>query len=136
MMNQTKGEVAAQKYQQENMPVPPPGTDPNAVPGVAPAPAVAAPPAGTAPAQDPSQKPPWMERRDQRSKLLVAAKRSLYGGRSTITEKEMFAGKNRESEKRAEAKLEQVLKNDKVFANRLLEISSLLQDIRSMTGKR
>ena len=148
MLNQTKGQVEAQKYQQENLPQPPMG-DPAAMgvgaPGVpAPGAPVGAPAPGAAPVApvppwvDPNapMKQPWVERRSMNNRLLVAAKRSLYGGHSVITEKEMFAGKNRESEKRAEAKLEQVLKNDRAFAARLLEIGSLLQDIRSIQSKR
>lgn len=59
-------------------------------------------------------------------------RRNTWKG-SRITERELFAGGNRESEKRAEDKLAALLKNDKQFAARLNEIGAMLHDVRDLT---
>lgn len=52
-----------------------------------------------------------------------------------ISEKELFAG-SRESEKRAEDKLNQLLKSDKQLANRIEEMRGMLSDLKAVSGGR
>jgi hypothetical protein len=52
-----------------------------------------------------------------------------------ITERQLMTG-DRDAEKRAEAKLEALLKNDKAFAHRLNELSGMLNEIRAAARKR
>lgn len=51
-----------------------------------------------------------------------------------ITERELFAG-DREGEKRAEMKLNQLLKNDVRLAAKLADVSTMLHDIRAIRAK-
>jgi hypothetical protein len=52
-----------------------------------------------------------------------------------ISEKELFTG-SRESEKRAEDKLNQLLKSDKQLANRIEEMRGMLSDLKAVSGGR
>ena len=52
-----------------------------------------------------------------------------------ISEKELFAG-SRESEKRAEEKLNQLLKSDKALGNRIEEMRGMLSDLKAVSGGR
>lgn len=62
--------------------------------------------------------------------------RVLNGRRSQrITEKELFRG-DREAEKRAEGKIEQLLKNDQRLSKDLRNLQSLLKDIHAVAGRR
>jgi hypothetical protein len=153
-VNQVKAELAAQKYQQENAP-PQPMPDPNAVAG-APAPEAGAPPGqeqtppdGVQPAEDtsapaPAPAPAPSDGTDPRTKRLTAYRNKKYPlnqgrkspRRGIITEEELFEGSHKENDKRAMDKLELLLKNDKALAVRLLEVRSLLDDLRSVRGGR
>lgn len=152
-MNQAKAEVATQKYMAEN--APPPPVDPNA-PGAPQPGAEGAPPGQEIPPQDgvqpaegaapaapasPAAAAPAAPVADRKQKVLnyrakkfplVQSRRSPRRG--AITEEELFSGSNKEKEKRAMDKLEQLLKNDKALAMRLLEVRSLLDDVRSIRG--
>lgn len=52
-----------------------------------------------------------------------------------ISEKELFAG-SREAEKRAEEKLNQLLKSDKALGNRIEEMRGMLSDLKAVSGGR
>jgi intein/homing endonuclease len=151
-MNQTKAEIAAQKYQQEHAPAPPPDQAPGQA---APPPDQEQPQAdqeGDLPPADGVQlapdtvaadaPPPPAAKATNAQKLLAyrSKKYPLNQSRRVrrtgiITEQELFAGSNKENEKRAMDKLETLLKNDKQLAVRLLEVRSLLDDVRSIRGK-
>jgi hypothetical protein len=152
-MNQAKADLAVQKFQQENAP-PQPEVAPAAP---VPAPEAGAPPGqeqpppeGTQPAEDTAAPdvpavaapPPAQSGTDARVSRLTAYRNKKYPltqsrktvRRGVITEEELFAGSNKENEKRAMDKLELLLKNDKALAVRLLEVRSLLDDMRSVRG--
>jgi len=154
-MNQAKADVASQKYTQENAPqppqpegeedqggpeAPPPDGVQMAPPG-APSDQAAAPaaPAPKPPAPKPAASQNGTDPRVQRlvnyrnKKYPITQSKRRRG--SVITEQELFAGSNRENEKRAMDKLETLLKNDKALAIRLLEVRSLLDDVRSIRGR-
>lgn len=152
-MNQAKAQVAVQKYQTDNMPPPPPmdqGPLPagaSALPGGAPG-EEQTPPNGTQPAEDtgnaetPAPPAPSPETDQRVARLtsyrnkkypMVQSRKSRRG--SAITEEELFKGSHRETEKRAMDKLEKLLKNDRAFAQRLLELRSLLSDVRSFSRR-
>jgi hypothetical protein len=149
-LNQAKAEMAVQKFQQESMPAPPAGA-----PGAAQAPQAPpeSPPGpeqppidGVQPAEDQTPQVPEPEPEPvapaTNAQKLTAFRAKKYPlnqsrrnfQRGVITEEELFAGAHRENEKKAMGKLEQLLKNDKVLANRLLEIRALLDDVRSIRG--
>lgn len=93
------------------------------------------------PNQDPSQDPnqqPGEEDRDRNARLYSHVMRSRFNkyktGQRRVSERALLAG-NRESEKRAEDKLEKLLKNDVVLATRLKELGSLLSEIRMMSKR-
>lgn len=153
-VNQVRAELAAQKFQQENAPAQPMAApDTGAPPVQAPGSEGGAPgqeqtpPDGTQPAEDttsaPSQPAP-PSGTASRMKSLTAYRNKKYPltqgrpryGRGGITEKELFEGANREKEKRASDKLEVLLKNDKALARRLLEIRSMLDEVRSVRSGR
>lgn len=143
-------------------PPPMPGQEPGAAPpGGAPPPAAPAAPGtpGAVPADGgptapevtpPEQAPTLADTQPQpaspasdavgRVQRLMAYRNTKYpltqsrrSSRSNvITEEELFRGANRESEKRALDKLEQLLKNDKALAARLMEVRSLLEEVRTM----
>jgi hypothetical protein len=148
-LNQAKGEVASQKYQQENLPPP--------------APAQVTPTEGTpegqaaaaqAPAQDPAQAqqqpPPDAAQQQQQAAPQVAPpqesrrrapayikSRNLHEfRRGGFTEKELFEGSSRLANKQSMEKLEQLLKNDKGTAHRLLEVRNLLAEMGSFQKPR
>lgn len=152
-MNQAKAQVAVQKYQSEAMPPPPPevaGAPPGApaVPGGAPG-EEQTPPDGTQPAEDTGDAetpatPAPTPGTDQRAAKLTAYRNKKYPlvqsrtpkRRGVITEEDLFKGSHRETEKRAMDKLEKLLKNDRALAQRLLEVRSLLSDMRSFSRSR
>jgi Bacteriophage T4-like portal protein (Gp20) len=63
-----------------------------------------------------------------------AARRGSRGNR--ISEEDLFKYQNRQTEKRASDKLEQLLKNDKAFAKRLADIGSMLHEIGAVNSAR
>jgi hypothetical protein len=65
--------------------------------------------------------------------LLSPTTRSLR--HRPISEKELFTG-SRESERRAEDKLNQLLKSDKQLANRIEEMRGMLSDLKAVSGGR
>jgi hypothetical protein len=62
--------------------------------------------------------------------------RARRGRSSRMTERELFAGSNREAEKRMEGKLDRMLKADKHMAARLQEVGDLMSELRSSITSR
>jgi len=83
--------------------------------------------------------PPEESRSRHRTSPLMSLPqdfRAQFSRRGSITERELFAGQNRESEKRAESKLEQLLQNDRGLELRLREIGGLLRDLNHRSSRR
>lgn len=122
--------------QQPGMP-PQPGMDPTAMGGAPPA-QMGAP--GAVPPQmaGAAERAAMRIRHDQR---ILMAGRDFHSGnlitaaKGGISERELFAG-SREAEKRADDKLEKVLKNDAILTNRLQEVGELLRDLKASMPRR
>lgn len=77
-------------------------------------------------------------RRQDALRLMAEGRRSRLPriGRSGITEAELMRGSNRETEKRAEGKLDKLLQNDIQLQRRIQEVGGLLQDLRQANSRR
>jgi hypothetical protein len=118
---QTAGQIDAQSMQAASLPPAPPGQEGQpAQPGAAPAPAATAKP---------------QESRIRGPLIIVKPStppRRLYG-----REQQLFEGQNRESEKRAQEKLDQLLKGDRLQAGRLHELGAMLRELnQAVSGRR
>lgn len=123
-----KGQAAAQKQM-------PKEDDPFGAPGGAPgAPKSPEPPSGemTPAAAEGPQSAESIRR--FRSHFLQETQRRVEARRHRWTERELFAG-NRESEKRAEDKINRLLENDRVLSGRLGEIRSLVRELAQTSRK-
>lgn len=102
------------------------------------------PPEGTEPA--PTEAGPFEARGTRsRARAIFSARRigmELPSGRvmrgrtPAITERELFSGGDRASQRRVEDKLETLLKSDKALAGRLQELRELMSELRSTVTSR
>lgn len=140
---QVKAQIAAQKYQEEHAPAPQPGAEgaPGALPDVPQNPNVPVDPnVNVAAPNNPPMPPPAQgaqppQQQQQRFNPVrfgnsLNEKRLLARGGLGFTEREMCEGSSSRKDKENYHKLEQLLKNDKQTAVRLMELRALVDDIR------